>query len=178
VETLVANCRLFRIAPKRQFAMTALAVAAFALLCAGCTTASADCRDDVAAAFERLTTSGRPITDPRPRRLLILACSATKRHDPDPIPARDRYDDGSGGRCAPPIRSAIWLVSASSRRGSASGTHRRPSRIMTRGSARIYARIIACGPTVHVGKRMSMPPGSVLDRARGRQTSGGLHARA
>jgi hypothetical protein len=26
-----------------------------------------------------------------PRRLLILACSATKRHDPNPIPARDRY---------------------------------------------------------------------------------------
>jgi hypothetical protein len=31
------------------------------------------------------------IADPRPRRLLILACSATKRHDPDRIPARDRY---------------------------------------------------------------------------------------
>lgn len=31
------------------------------------------------------------ITDPCPRRLLILACSATKRHDPDPIPATDRY---------------------------------------------------------------------------------------
>ncbi len=30
--------------------------------------------------------------DPRPRRLLILACSATKRHTPDRIPARDRYD--------------------------------------------------------------------------------------
>jgi hypothetical protein len=30
--------------------------------------------------------------DPRPRRLLILACSGTKRHDPNPIPARDRYD--------------------------------------------------------------------------------------
>jgi hypothetical protein len=29
---------------------------------------------------------------PRPRRLLILACSATKRHDPDPISARERYD--------------------------------------------------------------------------------------
>jgi hypothetical protein len=32
------------------------------------------------------------IADPLPRRLLILAYSATKRHDPDPIPARDRYD--------------------------------------------------------------------------------------
>jgi hypothetical protein len=32
------------------------------------------------------------IADPLPRRLLILACSATKRHDSDPIPARDRYD--------------------------------------------------------------------------------------
>jgi hypothetical protein len=28
---------------------------------------------------------------PIPRRLLILACSATKRPDPAPIPARDRY---------------------------------------------------------------------------------------
>jgi hypothetical protein len=27
-----------------------------------------------------------------PKRLLILACSATKRRAPDPIPARDRYD--------------------------------------------------------------------------------------
>ncbi|MGC8733098.1 MAG: hypothetical protein ACP5RC_12710, partial [Halothiobacillaceae bacterium] len=32
------------------------------------------------------------IADPRPRRLLILACAATKRHQPDRIPARDRYD--------------------------------------------------------------------------------------
>lgn len=29
---------------------------------------------------------------PLPRRLLILACSATKRSDQAPIPARDRYD--------------------------------------------------------------------------------------
>jgi hypothetical protein len=28
----------------------------------------------------------------RPRRLLVLACSATKRPDPDRIPARHRYD--------------------------------------------------------------------------------------
>jgi hypothetical protein len=60
VETLVANRRLFRMTPDRQFAMKTLAVATFALLCAGCTTASADCGDEVAAAFERLTTSGRP----------------------------------------------------------------------------------------------------------------------
>ncbi len=32
------------------------------------------------------------IAAPHPRRLLILACSATKRHAPDSIPARDRYD--------------------------------------------------------------------------------------
>jgi hypothetical protein len=32
------------------------------------------------------------IAGPRPRRLLILACSVTKRHDTHPIPARDRYD--------------------------------------------------------------------------------------
>jgi hypothetical protein len=37
-----------------------LAVATFALLCAACAEASADCRDEVAAAFERLRTSGRP----------------------------------------------------------------------------------------------------------------------
>ncbi len=28
----------------------------------------------------------------RPARLLILACSATKRHDPERIPAIERYD--------------------------------------------------------------------------------------
>jgi hypothetical protein len=32
------------------------------------------------------------IADPRPRRLVILACSTTKRHDPNPIRGRDRYD--------------------------------------------------------------------------------------
>jgi hypothetical protein len=35
---------------------------------------------------------GAVISAPLPRRLLILACSATKRHDPAPLPARDRYD--------------------------------------------------------------------------------------
>ena len=51
---------VFRAAPDRQRAVKTLAVATFALLCAACTEASADCRDDVAAAFERLRTSGRP----------------------------------------------------------------------------------------------------------------------
>lgn len=59
-EARVADrCRL-RAAPARQFAMTILAAAAFALLCGVCTGASAECRDEVAAAFERLSTSGRP----------------------------------------------------------------------------------------------------------------------
>ncbi len=40
--------------------MKTLAAATFSLLCAFCTEASADCRDEVAAAFERLRTSGRP----------------------------------------------------------------------------------------------------------------------
>jgi hypothetical protein len=35
---------------------------------------------------------GAVISAPLPRRLLILACSATKRHDLAPLPARDRYD--------------------------------------------------------------------------------------
>jgi hypothetical protein len=59
VETLVTK-RRFRMAPNQQFVMKTLAVGTFALLCAGCTKASANCRDEVAAAFERLRTSGRP----------------------------------------------------------------------------------------------------------------------
>jgi hypothetical protein len=37
-----------------------LVVATVTLLCAGCTETPANCRDEVAAAFERLRTSGRP----------------------------------------------------------------------------------------------------------------------
>jgi hypothetical protein len=59
-ETRIARrCRL-RAARARQFAMTILAVATFALLCGVCTEASAECRDEVAAAFARLRNSGRP----------------------------------------------------------------------------------------------------------------------
>jgi hypothetical protein len=80
------------------------------------------------------------IAGPRPRRLLILACSATKRYDPAPIPARDRYDGRPlGGRCALPTHAVGLLASASSLRGSVSGTHGRPSTTMTHGSARTSA---------------------------------------
>jgi hypothetical protein len=51
---------VFRAAADRRHAMKTLAVATAALLCAACTEALADCRDEVAAAFERLKTSGRP----------------------------------------------------------------------------------------------------------------------
>jgi hypothetical protein len=51
---------VFRAAPDRQFAVKTLVWATFSLLCAVCTEASADCRDEVVAAFERLRTSGRP----------------------------------------------------------------------------------------------------------------------
>jgi hypothetical protein len=60
VEALVANRRLFRAALVPPFAIKILAVAILAVLCGACTEASADCRDEVAAAFERLRTSGRP----------------------------------------------------------------------------------------------------------------------
>jgi hypothetical protein len=77
---------------------------------------------------------------PIPRRFLILACSATKRPDPAPIPARDRYDgllwrtlratDPRGRRARVGILSARY----------GSGTHRRRSRTTTHGSARISPR--------------------------------------
>jgi hypothetical protein len=47
-------------APRRPRAVKTLAVAVFSLLCAGCTETRVNCRDEVAAAFERLRTSGRP----------------------------------------------------------------------------------------------------------------------
>ena len=43
-----------------QRAVKALAIATVSLLCAGCADTPANCRDEVAAAFERLRTSGRP----------------------------------------------------------------------------------------------------------------------
>jgi hypothetical protein len=57
--------RVFRAAPDGRGAVRTLVVAALALLCAVYTEglaaeASAACRDEVAAAFERLRTSGRP----------------------------------------------------------------------------------------------------------------------
>jgi hypothetical protein len=47
-------------ATDRQRAAKILAAVAFSLLCAGCTETARNCRDEVAAAFERLRTSGRP----------------------------------------------------------------------------------------------------------------------
>jgi hypothetical protein len=43
----------------RQRAVKTLAAVAFSLVCAGCTETPRDCREEVAAAFERLRTSGR-----------------------------------------------------------------------------------------------------------------------
>ena len=60
METLLTNRRVFRAAPDRKFAMKTLVVAAFSLLCAGCNEAPVNCRGEVAAAFERLRTSGQP----------------------------------------------------------------------------------------------------------------------
>jgi hypothetical protein len=51
---------VLRAAADLQRAVKMLLVAAFSLLCAVCTEASADCRGEVAAAFERLRASGRP----------------------------------------------------------------------------------------------------------------------
>ena len=59
MDTHIANRRLFRAAPAAPFAIKILALA-FSLLCAVSTDVSADCRDEVAAAFEHLRTSGRP----------------------------------------------------------------------------------------------------------------------
>jgi len=54
------NRCVFRVAPDRQRIVKTLMAAALLLLCAGCTKNPEKCRDEVAAAFERLRTSGRP----------------------------------------------------------------------------------------------------------------------
>jgi hypothetical protein len=56
----------FRAVPDWQRAVKTLAVATVSLLCGGCTETPANCRDEVAAAFERLRTSGRPTGRTRP----------------------------------------------------------------------------------------------------------------
>jgi hypothetical protein len=83
VETLVANRSPFRITPNRQFAMKILMVATFALLCAARTKASADCRDEVAAAFERLRTSGRPY---RKETTWVISDQQTSREKSEFVP--------------------------------------------------------------------------------------------
>jgi hypothetical protein len=80
------------------------------------------------------------IADPRLRWLLILACSATKHHDPDPIPARDRSPAPCGSRCAPRTHKRGLHALASSPRGSVSVTRRRLSTTTTHASARISPR--------------------------------------
>ena len=55
-----ANSCGVRPAPDRRRVATTLALATFSLLCAGCTKTPANCRGEVAAAFERLNTSHRP----------------------------------------------------------------------------------------------------------------------
>jgi hypothetical protein len=50
----------FRAVSAWQRAVKTLAVATISLRCANCTEAPTNCRDEVAAAFERLRTSGRP----------------------------------------------------------------------------------------------------------------------
>jgi hypothetical protein len=58
-------------------------VATFALLCAGCTKASADCRGEVAAAFERLRTSGRPY---RMETTSVISSQQTSRQTSEFVP--------------------------------------------------------------------------------------------
>jgi hypothetical protein len=74
---------VFRAAPDRQRAVKTLAVATFALLCAACTEASADCQDEVAAAFERLTTSGRPY---RMETTSVISGQQTSRQTSEFVP--------------------------------------------------------------------------------------------
>jgi hypothetical protein len=63
--------------------MKTLAVATFALLCVGCTKASADCREDVAAAFEHLKTSGLPY---RMEKIVVISGQQTYRRMSEFVP--------------------------------------------------------------------------------------------
>jgi hypothetical protein len=72
--------------------------------------------------------------DPLPRRLLILACSATKRNDRNQSPPVTDTTGRSGGLYAPLIRTTGLLASASSPRGTASAERKHGSKIMTRNS--------------------------------------------
>jgi hypothetical protein len=80
VETPVAPCCM---TPDRQFAVKSLATAIFALVYAGCSPASADCRDEVVAAFERLTTSGQPY---RMEATTVISDHQTSRETSEFVP--------------------------------------------------------------------------------------------
>jgi hypothetical protein len=67
----------------RQRAVKTLAAVAFSLLCAGCTETSTNCRDDVASAFERLRTSGRPY---RKETVIVVSDQQTYQATAEYIP--------------------------------------------------------------------------------------------
>lgn len=67
----------------RQRAVKTLAAVAFSLLCAGCTQTSTNCEDEVAAAFERLRTSGRPY---RKETVIVVSDQQTYRATAEYIP--------------------------------------------------------------------------------------------
>src|SRR5262245_40971645 len=71
------------VAPRRHRAVKTLAVAAFAVLCASCTETPTNCRDEVAAAFERLRTSGRPY---RKEMVIIVSDQQTYRQIAEYVP--------------------------------------------------------------------------------------------
>jgi len=70
-------------AARRHRAVRTLAVAAFSLLCASCTETPMNCRDEVAAAFERLRTSGRPY---RKEMVIIVSEQQTYRQIAEYVP--------------------------------------------------------------------------------------------
>lgn len=63
--------------------MKILAVAVLSLLCAGCSESPTKCRDEVAAAFERLRTSGRPY---RKETVYIVRDQQTYRETAEFVP--------------------------------------------------------------------------------------------
>jgi len=74
---------LFRTAADWQTTVKALAVATFSLVCAGCTETPANCRDEVAAAFERLRTSGKPY---RRETTFVISDQQTYRETAEYLP--------------------------------------------------------------------------------------------
>lgn len=75
------------------------------------------------------------------RRLLILACAATKSHDPGLIPAYIRYDGRSGERSARQILMELAPGSPSCRHITDSAMPPRRSLTMTHGSPQIWPSV-------------------------------------